>query len=284
VVPGHSSGSNANAGKAACGDANADIALGSPNAARLAFTEPNTQATPCNNRIKAKSRSEAVLKLSVAIAAALSALVFAAVAQAAPPTLLNVGQQNRHPTATFSAPGADFATIYLATKPDRASDGSFLTENIEEYGFLTNDEIQRGVWLDASQVDPGLYYVLLQATDYDCLPGANCTAGYSEMKTLDVPKPQMSYRGRVSVLHYIQVVYLTLTVRPLGERLPYRVCWRLKSKRRRCVSGAVNGYSWNSSASQMLSVGMRGMGRLTRFTWYVAERAVAVRTANTTKR
>ena len=32
---------------------------------------------------------------------------------------------SRHPTAV-SIPGADDGTIYLATKPDRASDGSFL--------------------------------------------------------------------------------------------------------------------------------------------------------------
>lgn len=45
----------------------------------------------------------------------------------------------------FSAPGADSATIYLATEPDRATDGGFLQENIKDLDFLTTDEIQGGV-------------------------------------------------------------------------------------------------------------------------------------------
>src|SRR5207247_776663 len=97
-------------------------------------------------------------------AIALLALVaFAAAAGralAVPPTLASVGEQVRHPTATFSAPKASDATIYLATKPDRASDGGFLTENVKEVGLLTDAEIQSGRWLDANQVDPGTYYVM----------------------------------------------------------------------------------------------------------------------------
>jgi hypothetical protein len=49
--------------------------------------------------------------------------------------------------ATFSAPRADFATIYIASRPDRATDGSFLTENIKELDILTDSEIQSGRWV-----------------------------------------------------------------------------------------------------------------------------------------
>jgi hypothetical protein len=221
-------------------------------------------------------------RLVVTVAAALAALGFAGVADAAPPTLLSVGQQNRHPTATFSAPGAEFATIYLASSPERGSDGRFLEENVKEVDFLTADEIQRGVWLDSSQVDPGTYYVMLNATAFCFPPDPSCIDGFSSVLTLQVPKPVSSYRAAVGpILRFSRIVYLDLTVRPLGERLPYRVCWRLKSKARRCVSGAVDGYSWNSAASDSLSVRMRGMANRTTFTWYVKGRAVASKTART---
>jgi hypothetical protein len=48
------------------------------------------------------------------LALALAMLVLAADALAVPPTLSTVGQQNRHPTASFSAPRADSATIYFS--------------------------------------------------------------------------------------------------------------------------------------------------------------------------
>jgi hypothetical protein len=199
------------------------------------------------------------------------------------PSLLSVVQQNRHATATFSAPGADDATIYFATKPDRASDGSFLQENIKDLDLLTTDEIQRGSWTYESQLDPGTYYVMMRATDYDCFGQPTCLDGYSNMLSLDVPKPHQTYRGSASVLHYVHIAYLKLRVNPLGETLPYKVCWRLRSGKRRCVSGKVEGYSWNDSADDELSVRLRAMKRRTTFVWYVHGRKVAARTANTVR-
>ena len=79
--------------------------------------------------------------------------------------------------ALFSIPGADLATIYFATKPDRASDGSFLQENIAALDSLTTDEIQSGSWTYESQLDPGTYYVLLYATDFDCIGQPTCLDG-----------------------------------------------------------------------------------------------------------
>ena len=79
-----------------------------------------------------------------AVAVVALALALPSAALAMPPTLGAVTQQDRHPSASFSAPRADFATVYLATKPDRATDGSFLQENIKEADLLTDSELQSG--------------------------------------------------------------------------------------------------------------------------------------------
>lgn len=222
------------------------------------------------------------MKVATVVIVVAAALAAASDANPAPPLLVSVGQQQRHATATFSAAGADLATIYLASKPDRATDGSFLEENVKSIDSLTTDEIQRGVWLDSEQLDPSLYYVMLRAYDFDCFENPACTDGFSNVMTLQVPKPRSTYRGKVvAVFKYSGVVYLQLTVSPLGERLPYRVCWRLKSKKRRCISRTIDGYSWSSPGTDSVSVGMRGMGRRTTFTWYVRGRAVSAKTVST---
>ena len=145
---------------------------------------------------------------------AITALALGAVALGVPPTLTSVGAQDRHPTATFSAPRADFATIYLATKPDRATDGSFLSENIETLDILADAEIQAGRWLDDSQVDPGTYYVMMRASpDFDAcyrddLGGYDpaCADGYSPVAPLTVPRPVSRYIASASVLRYLKRV------------------------------------------------------------------------------
>jgi hypothetical protein len=225
-----------------------------------------------------------VSKRALVILIFVLALALPGAAAADPPALLTIDQVSRHPTAQFSIPGADLATIYFATKPDRASDGSFLQENITDLDLLTDAEIQSGAWTYESQLNPGTYYVLLNATDVDCIGQRTCLAGYSNVLTLNVPKPAQTYRGSVSVLHYVHIASLTLRVKPLGESLPYKVCWRLKNKKRRCVKAKVDGYSWNDSASDDVSVGLRGMAKRTTFVWYVGGRKVAARTANTTRR
>jgi hypothetical protein len=219
--------------------------------------------------------------LLVVVGSAL-ALALPSAAGATPPTLQTVSQQNRHPNATFSIPGADDATIYFAIKPDRASDGGFLQENIKATDFLTTDEIQRGSWSYEDQLDPGTYYVMMRATDYDCIGQPTCIDGYSNLLTLAVPKPPHTYRGSVEVFHYSHVAYLTLRVTSLGEKLPYKVCWLLKTRRLRCVSGTVDGYSWNSSADDSVSVRLKGMAKRTTFVWVVRGRKVAAKPANTT--
>jgi len=222
--------------------------------------------------------------LSVTTAFGSVALPSPAPAPAKPPTLLTVSQQHRHPSATFSAPGADDATIYFASKPDRARDGGFLRKNIKKLDLLGSVEIRRGSWSFEDQLDPGTYYMMMDAIDYDCIGQPGCIGGYSNMLKLTVPKPPQTYGGSVDVLHHVHIVHLTLRVTPLGESLPYQVCWQLISRRRSCVSGRVAGYSWNSSAASRVSIRLRGMKARTKFIWYVGGHAVAAKTADTVRR
>jgi hypothetical protein len=65
-------------------------------------------------------------------------------ALAVPPAITSVSAPARHVTATVSVPRADAVIIYVATMPDRATDGSFLQENIETSDSLADSEIQAG--------------------------------------------------------------------------------------------------------------------------------------------
>jgi hypothetical protein len=73
----------------------------------------------------------------------------------------------------------------------------------------------------------------------------------------------------------IGVGYLKMSVSPLGEKLPYRVCWTL-TRGSRCLRSNVTGYSWNEPASDLLRVSLRRMRKLTTFTWYADGRVVSV--------
>jgi hypothetical protein len=117
-------------------------------------------------------------------------------ASAAPPTLKSVDAVNRHPSATFSAPKAASATMYVATKPDRATDGAFVTQNIVTTEQLTSSEIHSGSWASNTQVHPGTYYVMLSASPdfHACYVYGrsgqyrpSCAAGYSNVVSLTVP-------------------------------------------------------------------------------------------------
>src|SRR5262249_29390887 len=103
------------------------------------------------------------MKFAAIIGVALMSLAFSTAAEGSTPTLLSAGQQGRHPTATFAMPGATLATISIATSSDRATDGDFLQENVEDFELLTADEMQSGHWLSARQLDPGTYYAMVNA-------------------------------------------------------------------------------------------------------------------------
>jgi hypothetical protein len=222
------------------------------------------------------------LRTCLLLASTFCALALAGPALAAPPTLSAVSHQDRHATATFAAPRASSVSIYLASKPDRATDGSFLQENIKNVDFMTDSEIQSGRWVDASRIDPGTYWVMLRASpDFESCylwDGGGydpaCASGYSELVTLVVPKPAVRYRANATAFRFSGTASLQLVAAPLGEATPYRVCYRSKTKKTRCVTGRLDGYSWESSATDSLTVTTRNLPTFTTFVWYVTGKIV----------
>ena len=97
--------------------------------------------------------------------------------------------------------------------------------------------------------------------------------GFSTVVPLTVPRPKTKYRVKTMLLKNIRIAYLTLTAKPLGVKVPYRVCWKQptgkkKTLKKRCVKATLSGYSWNDDASDLRRISTKGMTRRTRFTWY----------------
>jgi hypothetical protein len=226
------------------------------------------------------------MKLLVAV---IGAFVFAGTANAAPPSLVSVGHESRHPTAAFSAPRADDVTIYLASKPDRATDGRFLEENVEAIDFMTDAEIQAGRWLDSSRIEPGTYYVMLLAypesscvsyppPNYQRVVDPSCADGFSNIMTVTIPKPVIRYRVSFSRGF---IGSFTIRASHSGEAIPYKLCSRDLAKRR-CLRGTIGSLDWDSpnsdtrylSASDFRKRVYCKWGRRTRMTWFVRGRRV----------
>ena len=104
------------------------------------------------------------MKATATLATILFGLLFVSEAAAGPPLLNNVSHDKRHPRATIAAPRASSVTIYIANRPARAIDGSFLTENVKEIDFLPDQEIQTGAWLHESALAPGTWYLMARAS------------------------------------------------------------------------------------------------------------------------
>jgi hypothetical protein len=214
-----------------------------------------------------------------------TALALARSAPGVPPVMTSASAgANRHPGVTFSAPRAGYATIYIASKPDRATDGRFLSENIESIYSLTDSEIQSGHWVSERQIDPGTYWAMLKAShDFDTcyISGSGgqydpaCADGYSNAVQFVVNKPRISYTASVTAYRSVHIAYLKLTANPLGEKRRYKVCYPTRTQKKHCVSGTLNGYAWSSSTSDTVSVSTRKLSKRTTFTWYVSGKAVA---------
>jgi hypothetical protein len=224
------------------------------------------------------------MRYAIALLPLAASLVFVSSASAQPPVLSSVTvSADRHPSAQFSAPKASDVTIYFATKPDQGSDGAFYSENIAAVDFLTANAIQAGSWTYSDQLDPGTYYVMLNADpDFDLCYDSNtgtydpsCADGYSNVVTLNVPTPQIRYSASVSVFHFLKEADLRFKAAPLGVTQRYRVCYPTRAKKKRCLSGALDGYSWDSPATDEMSVSTRKLAARTTFTWYVGSRVVA---------
>lgn len=180
-------------------------------------------------------------------------------------------------------------TAYIAKRPDRASDGSFLSENVVTLDLLTDSEIQSGKWESEDQLDPGTYYLILRASPdfaacYITDTGQfdpSCADGYSNVAMLTVPVPPIKYSASATAYKFIHQVTLRLVAAPLGVRLPYKVCYPTKLHTRKCLVGTVVGYDWNSPANDSLTASTRGLARLTTYTWFVNGRKVATRVVRT---
>jgi hypothetical protein len=217
----------------------------------------------------------------------LVALSVPASAAAVPPVITSVSQQNRHVAITFAAPRADGISVYIANKPDRATDGQFLQENIKEFDLLADSEVQAGRWLDDHQIDPGSYWVMIDARpDFDScyrFGGGGydpaCADGFSDLVPLIIPRPAVKYAASVTAYKYIHRASLTLRATPLGDKQPYKVCFALKTRKRQCLSGTLSGYGWNFSTDDSLTVNTTKLPTLATFTWYVGSKAVASKRA-----
>jgi hypothetical protein len=145
--------------------------------------------------------------------------------------------------------------ITIASKPAQATDGSFLAENVVDSTLLTDAEIQAGRWVDASQLDPGTYWLIVNATPEftvclldDGSIDPSCADGYSNVLQLVVPTPPIHYTAAVQIYRFLGELDLKLLATPLGSSTPYHVCYRLRTGSTRCLSGTLPGYDWSSSA------------------------------------
>ena len=175
--------------------------------------------------------------------------------------------------------------MYVATRPDRASNGAFLSENIDDLAFLTGGELLAGAWSSPRRVDPGTYWLMIRAdADFAAcyrteLGGFDpaCADGYSEPYPLTVPRPVVRWSTGATVYRFLEQVDLRLRASRYGERVRYRLCWRTAAGRQRCRLEVLTGFSWDSEATDTVSVSTRGLPRVARFSWSVRGRVVATR-------
>jgi hypothetical protein len=195
----------------------------------------------------------------------IGALALVETANAIPPAFTSLSHQARHPRATISTPRAAHVSLEIATKPDRATDGSFLRENVTEFEVFTDSEIQTGSWLHERALDPGTYYLMMEASpessctsfpppNYTRVVDPSCADGYSEVATLSIPKPASRYSVTIRRYSGLRQFSLSLRARPLGENRHYRLCYRLKTKRRVCLRGTLIRES-RASESRVQGVG-----------------------------
>jgi hypothetical protein len=219
------------------------------------------------------------------------ALMLAAPAGAVVPSVTAVVVRDRMPLVTFEAPKAGSATLFIASKGDRAADGSFIAKNVVVSARLPRSALQAGTWRYHARLDPGDYFLLLKASAdaTACAPAApdgaldpSCAEGFSPVVSFTVPVPRIRYEVYAKPYLHGRIVRLGLLAEALGEPQTYKVCYhRLGLKGLRCVAGRLDGYSWNESTSDVLSVDGRSLAHSTTFTWFVDGTKVASRTTKT---
>jgi hypothetical protein len=175
--------------------------------------------------------------------------------------------------------------IYFASEPGQASTGEFFQENVKRVDFLTADEIQSGSWTFETQLDPGTYYVAMKATPSftPCYVSAGtyrpeCASGYSNVVQLVVPTPPIRYSAIVHAPRFWTTVQLKFKAQPLGIKQNYHVCFTSNTKRTICTHGVLDGFSWNSKATDYLSISKHNLPRRATLYWYVGTAKVVKKT------
>ncbi len=214
-------------------------------------------------------------------AAILAALVLVTPAAAVAPLLGAVTPTDGYAGATFTAPRSTYITFYVASKPDRATDGQFLEGNVVLNEILTNDEAASGVWRSETKLPDGSYWVMMEAQpDQDCFIEDHydeaCANGYSNVVAFKVaPPPSPRYTGTVKPSKAGGPALATLRATGLTVRTPYKLCFTSVGKKR-CLAGVLTAAQPSSST---LRVPSKGLATTTTFTWVVAGKTVATKRA-----
>ena len=210
-------------------------------------------------------------------AAAVTAGVTAVASLAGVPTLTSVSAPDGYAAATFNAPRASYLTFFVATKPDRASDGQFLEGNVVVTEILVDEEARSGRWRSETELAPGRYWVMLQARpDDDCYVDDRfdpaCADGYSEPAPIVVSAPAPTYSTAVRPG---TVAVLTLRRSTAGATLAYRVCYPTAKGVRACRTGRIAAQARAGS----LRVPTAALARTTTFTWSAGGATIATKRA-----
>lgn len=120
-----------------------------------------------------------------ALAVAALLVVAAPPALAEPPTLLSAGHESRYPTASWSlAPGAEAASIELASNPATSGDGRFVDPELSEALFGPETS-----WEGEEQLGYGTYHVHVGSRQCDAGTGTCGPIEWSNVLTFTIPVP-----------------------------------------------------------------------------------------------
>lgn len=226
---------------------------------------------------------------------AVGTLALAAAAVAAPaasafnaPTLVRVGQTQRHPSAEWTLPQyVQAQVVEIARSPQTASDGSFFTENQVVFDLVEDSQTQ---WLDNDQLAPGTYYVHVKGWDDACFHNdfqTECGSAWSNVLPLTIPPPAPLYVAAVKSTRPAAIRDKTRNWTYRGDRIraslqdarnlasirkPYRVCATF-GKQRACQNGTLLG----RSVSYRNFVVPASTARKIVVSWHVNGRLVASR-------
>jgi hypothetical protein len=102
-----------------------------------------------------------------------------------------------------------------------------------------------------------------------------CASGFSEVLPLEIPTPAI--RFRTGLYRLTNAIDLTLTATPLGERLPYQVCYRNRLQLKRCKPGVLYGTDWETAEDDTITIRTANLPRTATFTWHAGGEVIATR-------